>query len=1773
MSLSLRIKRIAKKAVRILLWCISIIVGLFLLLFGLFLLPPVQDFAAGQAEAYLKKKLQTEVRIDKFRLSFPKAVSLEGVYLEDAQQDTLLFSQSLHLDVSMFSLLNSHLKINSIRLDSLTANLWVAEDSTSNIDFILEAFGLNDDKTVEDKESGSSFKISVAKIDLHHIALRYDDRYQGDNFNVKIGHFHTHFKDFDLQKMHFNLDAIALNDSEIHILQKQGVAESSSVGTQTTTAGETQTKAGDEGFGVSIALGTAHIQNLRTSYQNDVNGQKAQAHIGDFKLKGKDIDLDAQKLLFESVSLKNSYVAYSQEFSEKIQQQIAVETAAKEGSPNQNTNEDTSESKPWHIAVSQIDIAQNEIKMNDYNYPKLKRGLDMNHMHFKNLTLQAKDFVFSPENTSLELLNIVAKDATQDFEITNARGKISLDNKEIKVKDFQINTGRSQIKQDIDIAASLEQLIEDWENAPIQINTNGTSIAFADLFYLSPETAQFFNMPLSNPYMLHISGQANGSVNNLTLRKFRIRGLRQTDVVLDGRVSGAPDTDKMKFDLELQRFKSSRQDLLMVLPKGSLPEGYDLPEQITANASLKGSMQDLFFEFFTEIDRNRLRISGNLKNADKPDKIYANVATQELLLYTEDIKKYLPDTLLSDFALPPYFKGDVEFKGTSNNFITRIAMGSAWGGFDISSTMAGLSDKPQYTAKIELDALNIGRFLQDTMTYGDVSVHLDAEGVGFDAQNLDAKIAGQILHFEYMRYLYEDIDLDVTAKGTQFTAQIHSDDENADLTLDGFIDIDSTVQQLRSNLKVRQLNFKNLNLSEDSLTVALDLNANLVGFNLDKFKGKASLRNLRGIYRDKNLHIDSLVLSSLSEKGATDMTLRSDFMEADLRGNIDFSSFDVALKEHVNTYIFLDSLSASEKQRMADNEEDIAFDFELHLRKSDIIRSFLPALKRLDPADFVGEYRAADKHFAFSGAFPYIDYSGVIIDSLKVDIESDPEAFYYRVGMDSVRVGSFMLAEPYLNGKLENDVADINLSIFDKKGKRNFDIKTQLQRIDSSRLEFRLAREQMLNYEIWTAPRDNQVIISDVIGARDFVLNKGVEQIFLRSENNDKDLRFGFADFDIGNITRAFNVDGDSLLLADGILHGYVLAQNFQETFGLQADISLRKLKVLGISLGELSFKVQSLGKDLKKYYLNLYLQSSDNDIRIAGAYDANEGVKDPIDMTLEVREFEAATYQKFADEYVKDLKGRMKGRISIKGNADKPRLSGSLDFDSLRFLPLALGSRLKLKNERITFDEQGIFFDKFTFSDAAGNPFRINGRILTQNYRDYLFKLNLTAQNFVFVDSDKRSGNDMYYGKAIANLDVKVRGDLSSPVVTAQIKVLEGTNLTYLLPADDVTKIEKEGVIEFVDMHAPIDSTLLVIEKDSSAYPKGLDVQASLAIDRKAKMNVVIDPSNVLEVQGGGDLNLNLKPNGEMNITGRYEIEDGIYKLNFYGIAERNFKLRKGSYLRFFGDVMDIEADLTAAYRIDTAPYELMKNQPGSEQELNKYKQRLPFNVLMKMKGEILNPSISFDIELAEPERAAMAATVDTRLQTLRRQESELNKQVFALLILGGFISENPLDSGPQSDMGFAERTARNTVSDLLSSQLNQLAGRHIKGVDLNFDLRSEEDFTAGEGQNRTQLDVNVSKSFFDDRLTFQIGSKIDLEGPQAQQQQQQGLSGFAGDMIVSFLITKDGRYKMQVFRENNFAGIIDGLLIETGLSLLFTREYDHISELFRKDKNDDKE
>jgi translocation and assembly module TamB len=183
----------------------------------------------------------------------------------------------------------------------------------------------------------------------------------------------------------------------------------------------------------------------------------------------------------------------------------------------------------------------------------------------------------------------------------------------------------------------------------------------------------------------------------------------------------------------------------------------------------------------------------------------------------------------------------------------------------------------------------------------------------------------------------------------------------------------------------------------------------------------------------------------------------------------------------------------------------------------------------------------------------------------------------------------------------------------------------------------------------------------------------------------------------------------------------------------------------------------------------------------------------------------------------------------------------------------------------------------------------------------------------------------------------------------------------------------------------------------------QNLVLSLNVEVDPQTDVRVMIDPyaGDYLEVKGGGRISYGIDPGGRMSMSGRYELTEGTYLLTFYDVLRRQFAIRRGSSISWTGDPANPEVDITAVYTIRTSARELFESQMQSASATDqRYRQQFPFQVLLEMKGSLSHPDIRFEILLPPEHQQALDGRLQSRLQDMNQNESELNKQVFALLI-----------------------------------------------------------------------------------------------------------------------------------------------------------------------------
>jgi translocation and assembly module TamB len=390
---------------------------------------------------------------------------------------------------------------------------------------------------------------------------------------------------------------------------------------------------------------------------------------------------------------------------------------------------------------------------------------------------------------------------------------------------------------------------------------------------------------------------------------------------------------------------------------------------------------------------------------------------------------------------------------------------------------------------------------------------------------------------------------------------------------------------------------------------------------------------------------------------------------------------------------------------------------------------------------------------------------------------------------------------------------------------------------------------------------------------------------------------------------------------------------------------------------------------------------------------------------------------------------------------------------------------------------------------------------------------------------------------------------------------VIDKSEFTYIYRSETYDQIG-EGLVEFFDPSKPIDTSTAEKTRRSKLGFQLL-MNMYIKITPASTVTIVLDEisGDHLKLKGNADLNFVMKPGGGMDLVGAYVLDAGEYDLSIAGLIRKKFQIVKGSTINWAGDPLKGNMDITAKYETRISAGELVNDIdhiPGID------KQKLNFDVLIMLKKELLKPDISFKLDMDERDQEAFDGVIYTRVKQINNIPAELNKQVMGVLAFNQFIAENPFSSFTSSGGDFSTQ-AFNTAGKLLTQELTDLVGQYVKDINIDFGLERDKDYTSGQAIERTDLQVGVSKSFANNRLNVYVGSTFALEGTN---QDEDALSGLAGDITLEYLLTTDGKYRLKGYRLTDNDLTFQGNIVRTGVSFVVVLEFNKFKNMFKSSK-----
>jgi hypothetical protein len=504
--------------------------------------------------------------------------------------------------------------------------------------------------------------------------------------------------------------------------------------------------------------------------------------------------------------------------------------------------------------------------------------------------------------------------------------------------------------------------------------------------------------------------------------------------------------------------------------------------------------------------------------------------------------------------------------------------------------------------------------------------------------------------------------------------------------------------------------------------------------------------------------------------------------------------------------------------------------------------------------------------------------------------------------------------------------------------------------------------------------------------------------------------------------------------------------------------------------------------------------------------------------------------------ENLTQLSGTLQGRMKVEGTGGEPLLNGYIQADTaIARIAAAAGTQLRFDSQRVEIRDSRVEFKKYGIYAVGNNPFVIDGVIDFQNPAKAEVDLKLTAKNMQLMNAPK-TPESIVYGKLSAGLDATLKGSLGAPQMRGWLHLLGATNLTYILKESPLTA--QDRMADLVTFSYFRDTIPRRARRNLSGMPRewapvgGLDMLLNIRLDPSVKLKVDLDDaaSSRVELEGGGDLSLQYTRQGDLMLTGRYTLSDGLVKYNMPVIANKTLKIKENSYIEWTGNPFDPYLSLKATERV--------RSSVGTSSQTP---HMVNFDAGIEVKQRMANLSLQFTLEALDD------ASVQNQLIAMGPEER--SKQAVSLLLTGMYLADD--GSGMRKlDMGMA-------LNSFLQSEINNITGSLLKDIDFDFSMDSYDGTTPGSGR-RTDYAFRFSKRFYNERINVILGGRVSTGDLPKQN------NTFINDASLEYRLDAGGSRYAKFFYNRRYESLLEGEIAKYGAGVVFRRKMRRLSDLF---------
>ena len=1010
--------------------------------------------------------------------------------------------------------------------------------------------------------------------------------------------------------------------------------------------------------------------------------------------------------------------------------------------------------------------------------------------------------------------------------------------------------------------------------------------------------------------------------------------------------------------------------------------------------------------------------------------------------------------------------------------------------------------------------------------------------------SLSGTVAATATHTHVLGYEYDSIRFNGEYAPRDYQATLTLDDSNGALSLDvGYLKERRTPQYTVA-LRADSLNLHAMNLigMHEGATFSMQLMADLRGRDLDHLMGKIVADSL-AMHRPTGDYVIEEIALYASDPASKMLSLKSDFMDATLRGEFTYQSLVNSLFGHLHHSLPSLCFGHDHNHELSENICLI----NVGVYNTDPLRELLAI-----PVDIMGKAQFdllindPAGELTFIGMVPQIDYDGNTLKGVSIDCSSKEQGLSLSLG-GTLHNEDVPAITALLATKAEDDKVDLGLlwnsnpaGVFEGI----FHTRAAFMLDDDDNLCVSIESDSThttINHSVWEldpfamniAP--GHIQIDGLHFANDTTQHLSVNGVV--SEQMTDTLKVNFTGLDLGYLLSLVKLEGISF---DGKVSGNAeLANLYSDHPYVDANIGAKGFAFCEGPMGDLNGHIcWDQDEEQLQFVADVWENPAHTSV-VDGVVDLN---RNELWIDIAADSLNTAFLNKLLQSFMSDVKGNASGRLMVGGPMNAINLDGELLADvAFKLIPTDVKYHFK---DSLRFTPGVIRFDGIEAFDHRGQKAIVVGEVTHRALKDFAYDLYVDAQNTLGIDLPD-TGNDSFYTTIYGTGGVQVKGSPTMPL-TIDIQAQPEKGSVFALNLANQNVSSSDAFITFTDRHSTRNVPTVTSGKNRRRRARGsananattnIDITAHITPDATLKlvMNQAVDDH--ISVTGRGDLQVNVRGD-DISLFGTYTVNRGFYRLSLQDVINKNFDVISGSTVSFEGDPMAARLDITARHVVNYVPLrDLSPDMTGN----------VHVNCLLRIGGTLNSPTVTFDLELVnatEEEKTVLDSYTNTAEQ--------MNLQFIYLLGLGKFYTPDMA----QNTQG-TTNNMESFISSTISGQINNLLSGIISNENWNLasNLRAENMMTGVSDLGGDNWDNMEIEGILEGRL---LDNRLLINGSFGYRENPMYATNFIGDFDIRYLLT--GGLSLKGYNKTNDRYFTKTALTTQGLGLVYQHDFDRL-------------